>query len=266
MNSTGIFARIIGYIRALGIIGNLLTILGLLPTLVDIFSPMLNIQINISPIFSLVWFIVAFIIANFRIYSSFEETNIELISKSFDITLERVVSENPNELTVNSEIVLTLHTQVDLLNHIQRRTYPKIEVTSVKSEWQLKGKPNACIVRVDRRTPTIDGTVSDNPFYMEAGEIDTDSHVGAVLKFIIPDQTKVMEYFGSLKTLQIKISVVQTGHKSSTITYTYDTGNIHKQFESQLISRAQHLQNKDIVPSQMAKILKPYYSVVRNKK
>ena len=260
IDQSGIFSRITQYVRALGTTGQLLTLLGLLPTVIDIVAPIMGFNIEIPAVASVLWFIAAFGLGNFRVFEAQASSDVEIQIKEHQVSIEKWLGWAKNRLVLNPEITITLHAQVNILNHNQRPTHVKLTVISVDSEWMPAKQCSNFIVRVDR-TLSRGLTKSDNPFILDAGEINDNVHIGAELVFRFPDPEKGFIYLGSLSHMAITLGVEQAGKKTIPFQYDCDVAKIHETIENQLLTQAQNSRNIDDMPQQLLQILRQYWRV-----
>jgi hypothetical protein len=248
------------YVKALGTTGQLLTLLGLLPMLVDIIAPIAGLNIDIPSPISVIWFIAAFGLANFRVFEAQASSDVEIQIKEHHVVLEEWLRWAGNRLTLNPEITVTLHAQLNIINHNQRPTHVKLSVMSVDSEWIPAKKYTDFIVRVDR-TISRGLITSDNPFILDAGEINDKVHVGAVIIFRVSDSERAFGYLGSLSRLIITLGAEQASKKAIPLRLECDVATIHQSIEAGLLTQVQNSRNNDNIPRQFLQILKQYWSV-----
>ncbi len=71
--------KLVRYCKALGVVGGLLTLLGIAPLFVDdILNFFFGVDISIPTIVLFVWWVFAFGAANFRVYEDMQRTKLEL--------------------------------------------------------------------------------------------------------------------------------------------------------------------------------------------
>jgi len=256
--------RISQYIKALGKTGQLLTLLGLLPTLADILAPLIGFDIQIPSLVSVLWFICAFSFANLKVFEAQTNSNLEIQIEEYHPALKKWYVWEKGHLLLNPEIALDLHAQVNIYNHSDKPTHVRLFVASIDSEWIPAKKLSDFVVRVNR-TNSQGLNKSDNPFILDSGEINDKVNIRAELFFQASNLENEFRYLGSLSQLVVTLGAEQAGNKISFLSFNCDVGKIHQTIEEQIVTQVQNNRNNDNLPRQFLEIMKQYWGVSSEK-
>jgi hypothetical protein len=245
--------RLWQYLGSLEKWGLVMSALGLLPAAIDFVALLLGQNPPIHPLLALVIYIVAFGWANFRLFEKLSSSDLEFVTKSVRVTLNRWLQYDGEVYAVDSELVVTLHITTDIINNALRAAFIDLNILSVDSTWKCGTSLPARVARVDRK-PATGIARSDTPFRMEAGEMLGDAHIGAEIHFRVPDTRTGFEYVGSLSHLAITLGTKQPGQSPILLPFECDVSPILEKAKEDLETRIQHSKS-DASSSRLVKSL-----------
>lgn len=239
--------RLVQYCKSLGVTGGLLTLLGLAPLVVDdILRFYFNIQLNIPSWVVLVWFVIAFAIANLRVFEGHQGSRLELHPKEFRATLNgNWLIHDANKLVIAQELNVMCSMIFDVYNPTQNPTVIKMEVCSIDCDWHISTPPSTIRFKfgTDRhesdelRLPGLEGD---------------EKKVSFTVTFSGPDDKSDFGYLGLLSKLIVGLTIEQRNYKKRNLTIPFDISGIHRAIEEQLLEQG------------LRKIVKPHDSRVAN--
>jgi len=253
-------SRVRQYLEALGGRGQLLTLLGLLPTLADIVALAVGYTLDVPSWLAGLCFIAAFGWANLRVFEARTSSQLEIDVKEYSAELNKWLDFSHSRVSVKPEISISLHARLNVYNHSQRATHVRLALESVESEWPLAKEPSEFKVQV-RRTTSRGDTSNANPFSLEASEMNDDVSMRAEILFRVPDTQKGFEYLGSLSRMVLTFRAEQGGRKPIPLLFKCDVAHIRKTIEETLIVRLQHMQLDGNMARRFIQGLRQYWNV-----
>lgn len=258
--SHSIRSRIRQYISALDTTGNILTLLGLLPTLIDLGAKILGYDIPFPAWALSLWFIIAFGIANIRIFEARSDKGLVIHILDHDISLRKWLSSSGNKLSIDSRICLALSAKISIANNEELATHVRIVVSSVDSEYIPSDDLRNVKLTVDRFVSKGD-VRSGNPFSLAAHEINDHVQIQGEIPLQIPAGLDPFAYIGSLSHIFVDISFERAGREPITHQLTGDVAQIRRSIENSIVEKAQHSHPNGDMPRQMLNALRNYWRV-----
>jgi hypothetical protein len=153
---------------------------------------------------------------------------------------------------------------VNIYNHSDKPTHVRLFVASIDSEWTPAKKLSDFVVRVNRTT-SQGLNKGDNPFILEAGEINDKANIRAELLFEASNLEDGFRYLGSLSRLVITLGAEQVGNRLTYLSFDCDVARIHQTIEEQMVIQVQNNRNNDNLPRQFLEIMKQYWGITSEK-
>lgn len=255
----GLWSRFAQYVKALDRIGQLLYVLGLLPTVIDLAARLAGINLSIPPWVFAIWAILAVGYANFRIFEASSGMELEFRIYDQSVSLEKWLYTKDDQPSLYPEIVVGFSTRLEIYNHSQKPTHVKLDIVLVESDWGLIPNTPITNLKIAVKRPSAQREIqSANPFTLAPAEIDSNVRISGQIPFALPDTANGFRYFGSLSKFTITFSAEQAGHKMILLPIEYNTATIRKSIEKTLVDMVTH--NGNLAP-QIVQMLKEYWNV-----
>jgi len=229
--------RLVRYCKALGVVGGLLTLLGIAPFFVDdILNFYFRANISIPTIVLVVWFIFAFGAANFRVYEDTQRTKLELRPERTNVALTSswmVVSQDGFSIADTIEVTFTIWFEVT--NPLQSPTFAELSINSVESEWQTSIDLQNVNFIIEGQPVRSDNRLKIQPLGSRLRRVDF------AIPFDSPDDRLDFGYLGSLSEIVVELAVKEQGReKQAVLPLSFDVAAMHKEMEVYFIRQGCH--------------------------
>jgi len=237
-------ARLKRYIKSLDALGRVLTVIGLLPALVDFLARLTGNSLPIPIWAESLWLIIAFGWANFRLFESYSKSDLEIRIRQNSSNLKAGwLNRSDNQLSLNSQITVDASVRVDIFNHNAEPVDAKVFVASVTSNWSRNGRISLNDIKIAvHRSNVAREAMGYNPFNIAGRGITENVIIKTEIAFDVPPQ-KAFEYLGSLSKLDVEFGFELAGRVTITLPIKYDVISIIDTIEHEIRSEIKHHQN-----------------------
>lgn len=259
-NKTSLFSRVSQYIAALDNAGRILTIIGVLPTLIDFGAKIAGYEIPVPAWTYSLWFIISFGIANIRIFEARADEGLDIHIQKHNVSLKKWLSVSDQKFSIDSRICFAISGILSISNMGAAPTHVRIGLTSVDSELQPSVDPETIKLHVDRIISRGDARTG-NPFSLGPHEMNDHVQFQGEIPVLIPDSVDPFAFLGSISKISIELSFERAGRKTITRHLPGDVHVIRADIERNIVEKVQHSQRDNDIPNQMLQTLKRYWSV-----